>query len=38
MTHPHNNSRIKPSLEYQTQKDFKPKRINIDWKNIKNRF
>ncbi|MDG1022864.1 MAG: M48 family metallopeptidase [Flavobacteriaceae bacterium] len=38
MTHPHNNSRIKRSLEYQTQKDFKPKRINIDWKNIKNKF
>ena len=35
MTHPHNNSRIKSSLEYKTQEGFKPQLINIDWNLVK---
>tara|TARA_B110000967_G_C18880015_1_gene560503 strand:+ start:886 stop:1710 length:825 start_codon:yes stop_codon:yes gene_type:complete len=36
MTHPHNNSRIKTSLEYETENNFTPKLLDIDWDRIKN--
>jgi predicted Zn-dependent protease len=35
MTHPNNNSRIKASLEYQLQKNFKSEKFNLDWKAVK---
>ena len=35
MPHPHNNSRIKRSLEYKTSKGFKPIPFDLDWKSIK---
>mgnify|MGYP006136855193 CR=1 FL=1 len=36
MTHPHNNSRVKASLEYETQESFSPKLLSIDWERVKN--
>ena len=36
MTHPHNNSRIKTSLKYETKNNFTPKLLDIDWDRIKN--
>lgn len=36
MTHPHNNSRIKASLEYETEKNFNAQPIDIDWERVKN--
>ena len=36
MTHPHNNSRIKTSLKYETENNFTPKLLDIDWDRIKN--
>lgn len=36
MTHPHNNSRIKASLEYETENSFKAQPIDIDWEHVKN--
>lgn len=38
MTHPHNNSRIKASLEYETENSFKPQPIAIDWERVKEAF
>ena len=35
MTHPHNNSRIKASLEYKTQDDFNAEPLSIDWDRVK---
>ena len=35
MSHPHNNSRIKRSLEYKTSKGFEPIPFDLDWKSIK---
>lgn len=35
MSHPHNNSRIKRSLEYKTSNGFKPIPFDLDWKSIK---
>jgi beta-barrel assembly-enhancing protease len=35
MTHPHNNSRIKASLEYQINDDFNSEKIELDWTKIK---
>ena len=35
MSHPHNNSRIKKSLEYKTSDDFKAKPFDLDWNSIK---
>ena len=35
MSHPHNNSRIKRSLEYDTHNDFEPKPFDLDWNSIK---
>jgi len=33
-THPNNNSRIKASLEYQVNKNFVEKKIDLDWSRI----
>lgn len=35
MSHPHNNARIKRSLEYKTSEDFKTIPFDLDWNNIK---
>ncbi|MGY8968693.1 MAG: hypothetical protein ACKVHT_09350 [Flavobacteriales bacterium] len=35
MTHPHNNSRIKASLSYETAGNFEAQDFEIDWKWIK---
>jgi beta-barrel assembly-enhancing protease len=35
MTHPHHNSRIKASLEYVTEPDFKSKGFNFEWERVK---
>jgi len=35
MTHPHNNSRIKTSLEYLLSEDFKEIPFDFDWDSIK---
>ena len=35
MTHPHNNSRIKASLEYETENSFKAQPVDIDWERVK---
>lgn len=35
MSHPHNNSRIKRSLEYKISNGFKPIPFDLDWKSIK---
>ncbi|MBA3899134.1 MAG: M48 family metallopeptidase [Bacteroidetes bacterium] len=35
MTHPHNNSRIKSALEYETAPDFKSVTLGLDWKKVK---
>ena len=35
MTHPHNNSRIKASLEYKIPDDFEEKSIGIEWEKVK---
>lgn len=35
MTHPHHNSRIKRSLEYQVSNDFKAEKIDVDWEEVK---
>ena len=32
MTHPHNNSRIKASLSYETAGNFEAQDFEIDWK------
>lgn len=31
MTHPHNNSRIKASLEYEVPEDFVAQPMALDW-------
>ncbi|MDQ3191215.1 MAG: M48 family metallopeptidase [Bacteroidota bacterium] len=31
MSHPHNNSRIKSALEYETQLNFKSEKLNLNW-------
>lgn len=38
MSHPHNNSRIKASLEYKVSKDFKAVPLGIDWERLKGRL
>lgn len=35
MTHPHNNSRIKASLSYETAGNFEAQDFEIDWKRVK---
>ena len=35
MTHPHNNSRIKASLSYETAENFEALDFDIDWKRVK---
>ena len=35
MTHPHNNSRIKTSLNYETSENFEAQKIDIDWDRVK---
>ena len=34
MSHPHNNARIKRSLDYKTSEDFKTIPFDLDWNNI----
>jgi hypothetical protein len=34
LSHPHNNARIKKSLEYKTDEDFKIVPFDLDWKVI----
>jgi hypothetical protein len=35
MFHPHNNDRIKRSLEYKTLDDFKTLPFDLEWNNLK---
>ena len=35
MFHPHNNDRIKGSLEYKTLDDFKTLPFDLEWNNFK---
>lgn len=35
MSHPHNNSRIKSALEYETQLKFKSEKFNLNWEMVK---
>lgn len=35
MTHPHNNSRIKASLQYQTAEGFASQKIDVDWNRVR---
>lgn len=34
-SHPHNNARIKRSLQYKTDADFSPRSFEIDWEEVK---
>ena len=38
MTHPHNNSRIKASIEYPLDEHFKDEPFDFDWKRVKERL
>lgn len=35
MSHPHNNSRIKASLEFKVQEGFQPEALGMDWEAVK---
>jgi predicted Zn-dependent protease len=35
MTHPHIDSRIQASLEYEIDEDFEPQKIDVDWERFK---
>ena len=38
MTHPHNNSRIKASMEYPLDENFRSEDFGFDWGKIKGRL
>lgn len=36
MSHPHDNARIKASIEFELPENFSPKKFDLDWTRVKN--